>query len=245
MVITDNADGGRPFAPPPVSSPPSRRLRRARWRSPQLIIGVLVVAVSVVVGARVVAAADDTVPVLVAASDIGPGQPLTTDMVESRDVLIDGGYDLYFTGDIGEGLVVIQPLRAGELVPRSAVVPAGQLSTGPDAMRNVTIPVPAAEVPAGLSAGDAVDVWLTPIEGAEPHRARQLATALPVTSVSDTGALGVDGSVRSVTIALTAPPVDADEDPAAALVSLTGQVLTAGRDGRLYLTRVPGVGVGD
>ena len=85
-----------------VSSPQAARLVRSRWLDPRLVTGLLLVLGSVVVGTRVVAAADDTVPVLVAAADLAPGQPLTATMVETRQggraESLDG---LYHTGEVG------------------------------------------------------------------------------------------------------------------------------------------------
>ena len=52
---------------------PAQRVRRPGWRDPRLWIGVVLVAGSVVAGARLLAAADDTVQVWAAATDLGAG----------------------------------------------------------------------------------------------------------------------------------------------------------------------------
>src|SRR6478736_5540715 len=59
------------------STPTAVRATRPGWRDPRLWVGVLIVAVSVVAGARVLAAADDTVAVWAVAADAGPGAALT------------------------------------------------------------------------------------------------------------------------------------------------------------------------
>lgn len=210
-----------------VPSPPASRLERPRWLDPRLVAGLLLVLGSVVVGARVVAAADDTTPVLVATSDLAPGQPLTGSMVETRDVVLDGNLELYYTGAVGAGYVVVRPVDEGELLARSAVAP----STDTGAIRYVTVAVPATEVPSGLAPGDVVDVWRTPAEQDEVRTAEQLIAAVTVVT-DDTGGGGLagPGNQARVTLAVTGD-ADADE-PMAELVA-------AARDGLLYLVRVP------
>ncbi|HRK48490.1 MAG TPA: hypothetical protein PK324_22875, partial [Nocardioides sp.] len=60
--------------PPGVDVPSAVRGHRSGWRDPRLWVGVVLVAVSVVVGSRTLAAADDTVQVWAAAADLGVGQ---------------------------------------------------------------------------------------------------------------------------------------------------------------------------
>ena len=55
-----SASGGLPTA---SDVPAALRGQRPAWRDPRLWIGIVLVAASVVVGARVLAAADDTVQV--------------------------------------------------------------------------------------------------------------------------------------------------------------------------------------
>lgn len=232
-MVIDNATEPtlrRPADPP---SPPAARHRAARWLGPQTVLGALLVLTSVAVGARVISAADHTVPVLVAVGDISAGQPLTPEMVEVRNVALDGGNDLYLTGDVGSGYVAVRPVQAGELLPRSAIVAADEVVSGADALRYVTLAVPTTEVPSGLVVGDAVDVWLTPAADSEDRSAGLLAAGLTV-SAADVGggALGVDGVHATVTLAVG----EADAD---ALDELVGRLLAAGRDGLLYLTKLP------
>src|SRR5579862_1206409 len=53
------------------------RLASARWLNPRVGLGIALVLGSLVVGARVVAAADRTTAVLVAARDLVPGERIT------------------------------------------------------------------------------------------------------------------------------------------------------------------------
>jgi hypothetical protein len=216
-----------------IGSPEAARLRRARWLDPRLIIGVLLVLGSVVVGTRVIAAADRTVPVLVAAADLAPGQRLTPNLVEPRDVLLDGNLHRYVTGAVGSGYVVVRPVGAGELLPRSSIAAA----TDDDALRYVTIPLPAAEVPVGLAAGDLVDVWHIPPTDAEDRTATLLLSGVGVANAdSGEGGLATAGGQARVTLAVTGAKAgrsSAEQD------SAIGALMAAARDGLVYLAVVP------
>ncbi|MBD0293323.1 MAG: hypothetical protein ICV70_07090 [Jiangellaceae bacterium] len=211
-------------------SSPAERLRRPRWLDPRLLVGVLLVVGSVVLGTRVIAAADQTTPVLVAASDLAPGQPLLPGLVDSRNVNLGNQADRYLTGQLGQGYVVVRAVRTGEFLPRSAIAAAGDT----DAIRYVTVAVPATEVPAGLGAGAVVDVWRTPAADASPASGDRAATRLlrdvTVTSADlADGALGTTGGQAGVTLAVTGD----------ALTESVGALLAAARDGLVYLIRVP------
>ncbi|WP_129667418.1 SAF domain-containing protein [Phytoactinopolyspora endophytica] len=218
-----------------LDAPAASRVRQARWRNPQLIVGVLLVLVSTVVGVRVVSAAGDTVPVLAAAQDLAPGQPLTGDMVQTRQVALEGDHDRYYTGEVDEGDVVSREVRAGELLPKSAVVGADEVASGSDALRLVTVSVPTAELPAGLSSGDAVDVWVTPLSDGDAVR---LAGGMTVTEADTGGALGVNGSNATVTLAARGHG-GGDDDSEGDIDELVGELIAASRDGRIYLSQRP------
>ena len=76
--------------------------------------------VSVVAGARVLAAADDSVTVWAAARDMGAGDTVSADDVVVRHVRFDQATDLdrYFGGEaaLPEGLQLVRGVGAGELV---------------------------------------------------------------------------------------------------------------------------------
>ncbi|WP_246222720.1 SAF domain-containing protein [Phytoactinopolyspora limicola] len=215
---------------PEMSAPQAARLRRARWRSPQLIVGALLVLLPVVIGTRVVAGANATVPVLAAAADLSAGQQLTPELVEVRQVAVDSVPDLYVGPELSEGHVVMRDVGAGELLPVGAVADAEELADA-DVLRYVTLAVPTTEAPAGLRAGDVVDVWVALSDRDEADR---LVSGLTVTDVDSGGALGVSGTDTTITLAVLA----ADR---AELDELVGELIPAGRDGRVYLSRLPGV----
>jgi hypothetical protein len=210
-----------------LGSPRAARLGRPRWLDPRLVAGLLLVLGSVVLGTRIIAAADDTVPVLVAATDLAPGQPLTEAMVETRQVVLDGNADLYHTGDVGAGYVVVSPVREGELLARSAVA----ASADAPAVRYVTVAVPTTEAPAGLAAGGAVDVWRTQAEQSDEPAASPVLADVTVTAV-DTGGSGLTGPGGQVRVTLAVTGGSDLDESVAALVG-------AARDGRVYLAQVP------
>lgn len=134
---------------------PATRLRRPSWRDSRLLVGVLIVLASVLVGARVVAAADDTVPVYAAAGTLASGHPIGPGDVRVVRVRLGAGIATYLSAraTLAPGLVVTRALGDGELVPRSAVAAAADLTRRP-----VPIPI-AAPLPEALRPGVTVDVW--------------------------------------------------------------------------------------
>jgi hypothetical protein len=117
------------------------------------VLGVLLVLGSVLLGARVVSAADATVPVWAAAADLAPGTELTADDLVAVDVRLDAAADAYLsTGTRPEGRVIARAVREGELLPRSVLeAPAEQVQ--------LALPVQAGYVPPGLERGQRVDVY--------------------------------------------------------------------------------------
>jgi hypothetical protein len=127
------------------------------------VLGVLLVLGSVLLGARIVSAADATVPVWAAAADLAPGTELTVDDLVAVDVRLDATALYLSTGTEPEGRVLARAVRAGELLPRSALEePAEQVQ--------LALPVQAGYVPPGLGRGQLVDVYAVadPVVGATP-----------------------------------------------------------------------------
>jgi len=164
---------------------PAVRLRRPSWRDPRLVVGVLLVLVSVVVGARVTQAAGDTVPVYAAARSLASGQVVDASAVRPVRVHLGPGTAAYLSArrPPGKGLVLARPIGAGELVPVAALTSADRL-----ARRPVGVPVP---VPAPLlQPGGLVDLWSSARDPAStgtflpPER---LAAGAEVFAVAGTG----------------------------------------------------------
>lgn len=213
--------GGAPGGGGPPS-PSARRLTPPRWLDLRLVVGVILVAVPVAVGARVMAASDDALPVLVAAADLAPGQQLTSDLVETRDVQLGENHSQYLT-DVGTGQVVVRAVGRGELLPVAAV--ADEAETG--ALRYVTLPLPGTEAPSGLAAGDLVDIWRVSSDDSG-ETVRLLADVSVVGVSSSSGGLADSAGQVRVTVAL----VDGDEE----LDVVTGELVSAARAGLVYLT---------
>jgi hypothetical protein len=206
--------------PVPPSSPPARRLARPRWRDARLLAGVLLVLASVVLGARLLAAADDTVPVWSVTADLSEGSTLRAEDVRQTQVRLGEAAGLYVgvAGGSPVGWVTTRALSAGELLPVDAVT---QPASAP-ALRSVTVPVERFHAPGDLARGERVDVYVTPEDGLTRL---VLTGALVADVVEQGGRLGPSGA--SVGVVLGVPP---------------GQVATlvqAVQDGAVDLVRVP------
>jgi hypothetical protein len=219
--VTALRTAGIPTAPPEVvPGPAPRRVRPPRWLDLRLVLGVLLVLGSVLFGARIVSAADATVPVWAAAADLAPGTEVTVEDLVSVDVRLDGTARLYLSaGTSPEGRVLARAVRAGELLPYSALEePAEQVQ--------VALPVQAGYVPPGLRRGQVVDVYAVadPAAGAVGTADGSVtlvvrnATVQATTGASD-GVLSTPTTAVQVVVAV---PVDrADE----VLSSIAGRPL--------------------
>lgn len=141
-----------------AGAPAAVRSTRPTWRDPRMWVGVAIVAVSVIVGARIMAGADQTVGVWAASGDLAPGAPISSHDLQVRRVHFgSGGLSAYFTADkaIPAGLSVLRDVGKGELLPRSALGPASQSDTV-----QVPVAVDPAQVPRSVSRGSVVDVYV-------------------------------------------------------------------------------------
>lgn len=213
------------------SSPPAVRARRPSWRDPRLAVGLLLVCVSVLVGARVLATADDTVAVLAARDALVAGQRLDADdLAEVRlRFASEEDADRYLAAadELPIGAVLLRPVGPGELVPRTAV------ATDRAGLVELPLSVDPGRVPASVRAGSVVDVWVTTGVGesgagtGEEVRTERLLKQVPVLSVSRAGGLG-SGGLRQVVVG-----VPGDEE------SMVAEAV-AGLDGSLVVVRRPG-----
>lgn len=148
--------GNSPGTPAP---PPATRVARPGWRDPRLWIGVLLVAGSVVLGARLLAAADDTVAVWALADERGSGSPVVAADLEVQRVRFGDADALarYFRADeaVPDGLVLTRAVGAGELLARSAVADAAT-----DDVLQVPLAVDPQQVSPDVTTGSVVDVWV-------------------------------------------------------------------------------------
>jgi hypothetical protein len=205
----------------PVEVPPGptpRRVRPPRWLDLRLVLGVLLVLGSVLLGARVVTAADATVPVWTAAGDLAAGTELTAGDLVAIDVRLDDAAGAYLsTRTAPEGRVLSRSIRAGELVPRSAL-------EQPTDFVQLALPVQAGYVPPGLGRGQVVDVYAMagPAAGAPTDAHVDLVVgAAPVQAVSgrSSGVLSSTASTVQVVVSVAA------DDAADVLASIGGRPL--------------------
>ena len=95
-----------------LTTPPASRATTPGWRDPRMWVGIAIVAASVVVGALVLGASDDTEPVWAAAQTMGTGHVLTSGDVTVRRVHFADASDAAVYYPAG------QPLPAGlRMVP--------------------------------------------------------------------------------------------------------------------------------
>ena len=209
---------------PEIASPAATRARRPSWRDPRLAVGLVLVCVSVLVGARVLASADDTVAVLAARDSLAAGQRVgPEDFTEVRlrfSSAEDADRYLDAADELPAGAVLLRPVGSGELVPRTAV------SSDEPGLVELPLSLDPGRVPSSVRTGSVVDVWVSG-DGEGAGRTEQLLTGVPVLSVSRAGGLG-SGGLRQVVVGIPA----ADE-------SSLGEVV--GRlHGSLLLVRRPG-----
>ena len=145
--------------PDTPASPRASRLASPGWLDGRLVVGVLLVLVSVVVGARVLSSADRSTLVFAVTKDLAAGSVLDADDLERVRVrLFDNADEYVAAGDPPVGYVVRRGLGRGELLPRQALaLPREDVD-----YREVTVAIDVGHLPPGLAAGSQVDVWMTP-----------------------------------------------------------------------------------
>lgn len=159
--------GTQQGAPPRASTPPpATRSRAPGWRDPRLWIGVVVVAASVLLGARVLGAADDTVTVWAAAGELAPGTTLAEDDLVAVRVRFADDTDLSAYLLTAEALpadaTLVRGVGAGELVPVAALGEPGD--TG---LLQVPVAVEPEQLAGAVTTGSRVNVYLVSRGGAD------------------------------------------------------------------------------
>ncbi|MCZ2822292.1 SAF domain-containing protein [Modestobacter sp. VKM Ac-2977] len=210
--------GARADTAPP--GPAARRVRPPRWLDLRLVLGVLLVLGSVLVGARVVTAADATVPVWSAAGDLAAGTVLSDADLVPVSVRLDDVAEAYLaTSTRPAGRVLARAVRAGELLPRSVLEEAGDLV-------QLALPVQAGYVPPGLDRGQVVDVYAVadPVVGGSAPTGGGVdvvVSGAPVQAVTGRG----DGVLSTATSTVQVVVAVAAEDAADVLASIRGRGL--------------------
>ena len=209
-----------------MDAPPAVRARAPGWRDPRLWLGVALVAVSVLVGARLLGGADDTVEVWSAGADLAAGQPVTEGDLVARRVRFHEAADRERYLRVGDRLpddaTLSRAVGAGELLP------AGALSAAEEGLTEVPIWAPAEVIPASIEPGSVVDVWVTPPPGAGNVAKGSVLVLDDVVVVAvprGEDSFGPGGN-RQVLVGVS--------DGAAPEV---GQALAAAKDNRIVITR--------
>ncbi len=168
-----------------IDVPTATRAQPPGWRDPRLWIGVAIVAVSIVAGARILGGADDSVTVWAAARDVAPGDTVREDDLVSTSVRFADSADLdrYLrtSAPLPDDLRLTRGLGAGELVPAAA------LGSGEAAETViVSLAFPHELIPTNIGAGSVIELLVIPDDSAgESAGGDKGATSQPTTVLSD------------------------------------------------------------
>lgn len=214
--------------------PTAQRLRKPSWRDSRLLIGLLLVLASTAIGAYVMSRADDRVPMYAAKSGLVAGQPLTADDVVRVDVQLgEAGTDYVSAeGGLPADHFILREVRAGELIPATAVGNRDEATNQP-----VALQVDATSA-STLQVGSVVDVYVNrpaaPAKGsignatfAGPELA--LEGVMVVALSEDGGVMGGSGDTRPVQVMVPKDKVqelvgDVDLGAKITLVAVPGAV---------------------
>lgn len=211
MVMRNASPGtgrGAATGDPLPAGPQPRRVRPPRWLDLRLVLGVLLVLGSVLVGARVVTAADATVPVWAAAADLAPGTVLSADDLVPVAVRLDEVARSYLaTSTRPGGRVLSRAVQAGELLPRSVLAESTDLV-------QLALPVQAGFVPPGLTRGQLVDVYAVsdPAAGATAAAGGdvdRVVAGAAVQAVSGRGEGVLSSTTTTMQVVVAVPAADA------------------------------------
>ncbi|HUV48071.1 MAG TPA: hypothetical protein VMX11_03760 [Actinomycetes bacterium] len=184
-------------------SPPGIRLARRRWRDPRLVAGVLLVGASVTGMAWVIGASDDTVEVWSVSDDLPAGSPVETGSLTKVRIDVPDSV-VYVSTDtaIASGAVATRDFAAGELLTLLGVDDSGTS----ESLRIVTLPVLRHQMPADLSVGDRVDVYLVERSASgEPQARPELVLASAIVSDVDDNGGAFGGTSLETGVALSVP----------------------------------------
>lgn len=207
--------------------PQATRGRRPGWRNPRLLLGIVLVAGSVLLGARVLSSADETVGVWGVARDLPAGASLDQADLERRQVRFPdaGTADGYVAAgtEVAADATLNRPVSAGELLPRSAL----EEERATDLVE-VPISVASDDLPATVRQGSKVDVWVSPAAatgGVGAVRAVRVLTDVVVVAVPGAVDTLAPQATRQVIVGV---PVERSGDLGAALGGISeGRVVIA------------------
>ena len=186
----------------------------ARWTDLRLWLGLGLIVISMLAGAYLLSAGEQSITVWRASADLAVGD---VPQVEPINLRLDDSASAYLAATTQpEGRMRV-PVQAGALVPASAVG-AAESPQG----RLVTVAVDSLHMPVGLAAGDVVDVWSMPHDD-ENLAPPNLILAQGHVHAVDRDNVGVAGEVPVV--------LEVDEEQSASIIGAS--------KGRITLVEVP------
>jgi hypothetical protein len=186
-----------------LASPRATRIAVPRWLDARLALGILLVLLAVVAGARVFASADRYSRVYVAKHDLVPGERIAAADLAVGRVRLAGQGSLYLAaGSPPVGYVVTRYVGAREFLPVGALAAATPKDTD---SRLVTVPVAPGHLPPGLTHGALVDVYLTPKAAAGAPAPAPILVLSNVAVVSREGGSRAFGGETTLAVVLTVP----------------------------------------
>ena len=206
----------------------AQRIAVHSWRDPRLLLGIMLVLLSTVVGAKLFEAQDDTVAYWsVRASAVAGESVQRNDLVSTRVRLGSATRGSYiqvkdeFPARISD-LVWARDVSAGSLLEGSALIVDGEQAAG-----ELPLNVASGAYPLDLRGGESVDVWVGPGPGepAEDKSTLVLRAARVLSTGGDASAVG--GSLARTILVGVADGMLADK------------TLSAISAGHVTLVRVP------
>jgi hypothetical protein len=184
-----------------LPEPSAKRLQRPSWRNTRLLVGLVLILLGTALGAKVVASADDSVPMYAATTAIRPGDHLSSDNLKRVDVQLGPEAVRYLSARsaVADDSYALRDIPEGELVPTGAVGGRGAVS-----VQAVTVEVDASSA-RGLPANATVDVWVSPRDQ-QSTQERYLDAILALERVSvtpvtqDSGRFGASSSTMAVVL---------------------------------------------
>jgi hypothetical protein len=182
-----------------LAEPAAKRLQRPSWRNTRLLVGLVLILLGTALGAKVVASADDTVPMYAALAGIRPGDHLGAENLRRVDVQLGDEAARYLSARaaVPEDSYALREVPEGELIPASAV--AGRSAV---TVQAVTVEVDANSART-LPQNAVVDVWVSPRDPQSTQEryldatlALQRVSVSPVTQ--DSGRFGASSSTMAV-----------------------------------------------
>jgi hypothetical protein len=209
-----------------ATAPTATRAQSPTWRDPRLWLGLLLVAASVAVGARLLAAADESVSVWSVAQDSGSGTVIDPSALEARRVRFVEDADLarYFltSAELPAELYLTRPVGAGELLARSAI---GSSADEPSLQLPVKVSVEA--VPPSVKVGSRVDLYVSDATDTKAD-ARLLLQDVVVVAAPTAG--DQFGATTDRRLVLAVPESNADELTEIIAATTSGSVTVVRRN---------------